>query len=231
MSDHHPMDRVSARRGIAMKMHASCIRLPISVTATLLAMTLVAVATGCRRDPQLAVYLDAVNSEKRMLEDRLYELQHKYDEAQKELERLKESGAESRPSRRERARTEPRRTVDELPPPKVKLPTDDSGDDLDLRPPTIDPGQPSKPDQSATPRRSTGETVSRREVRTEFPSGKPKVARIVIDPDQTEGVDRDGRVGDDGLRLALLPLDDQGKFIHEAAPVTVELYDPRDPAE
>jgi len=207
-----------------------------SVAAACIVVGLFAlVAAGCRRDPQLAVYLDAVNAEKRMLEDRLYELQHKYDEAQRELEQLKE-GQAGGPSRRSTTRSAPRpakpRSVDELPPPKIELPPGAGGDDddLDLRPPSIDPGEPSKKSgQSSTSQPRRGQTVSMRSDASS--STAPHVARIMIDPAQTQGVDRDGRPGDDGLRLALLPLDADGRFVPRAAPLTVELYDEGDSTE
>ena len=47
-------------------------------------------AVGCRKDPYMDAYFELLNSEKRVLEDRLYELEYDYQKALKELEEYRD---------------------------------------------------------------------------------------------------------------------------------------------
>ncbi|MEE2641263.1 MAG: hypothetical protein VX768_11600 [Planctomycetota bacterium] len=53
-----------------------------------------------------------------------------------------------------------------------------------------------------------------------------EVKAIEIDPHLTRGFDSHGKSGDDGIVVALKPVDKQGDFLPIAAPVTVSLIDP-----
>ena len=48
-------------------------------------------AVGCRRDPYMDAYFEMLNAEKRVLEDRLYEVQYDYEQALAELETCRNS--------------------------------------------------------------------------------------------------------------------------------------------
>ena len=48
---------------------------------------------GCRRDPYTDVYFEMLNAEKRVLEDRLNELEYRHEIALKELETCNSKGS------------------------------------------------------------------------------------------------------------------------------------------
>lgn len=53
-----------------------------------------------------------------------------------------------------------------------------------------------------------------------------EVSSIDIDTLMTRGFDSHGKTGDDGLLVAIRPLDESGQFVPIAAPVTISLIDP-----
>ena len=239
------MDEVEKRRGNAMALR----------TAGWIGL-IVAAAAGCRRDPHLDVYLDALSAEKRMLEDRIYELERKVDQAEAEIRRLRGDAAKGARDGDRAPRGAPEDgPIEELPPPKVDLlpgrsdkgePSDDESMPGDLRPPVIEPGEPQpvpKPGKGASSRTRRDRTVSSTLRRGAgglgsglaaagpAPAGRRRAVSIAVDPQHTRGVNRDGRPGDDGLKLTLVPTDASGQFVPEAAPVVVELYEEADPSE
>ena len=96
---------------------------------------LMVMLAGCRQDPYMQVYIDSLNAEKRMLEDRVYELEYNYEQKLCELEASRQKPADdtdSSPSiRRDAQPTRPR-------PPRNGMPPGSP----DLSPPTVEPGTP-----------------------------------------------------------------------------------------
>ncbi len=183
-------------------------------------LSLLLVAAGCRRDPALHVYIDEINAEKRLLENRLNELQFELEAKEKELERYRrlagdeEDGSDA--SRRSGARSIPRL---ELPPPRRSRDREDESEeespDLELTPPMIEPGE--KTGDRGRPHAAPASTS------TQSPAGT--IARLVIDVEASEGVDLDRVPGDDGMRVVLQTLDGEGRYRPLPAPIEVELFE------
>lgn len=181
------------------------------------------VATGCRRDAYVDTYLDMLNAEKRALEDRLYELEYDYEQAQQELEKLRASktggGDEGRADV-----GEPVEEPDFLP--EIELP------------PGLD-GESEEPDVSVPPETATTGTHPIADVRNvgrhvgHPAASEPSTAElderidyVYINPRLTGGEDFDQQAGDDGLAVMIEPRNKDGIFVPKPAPVTIVLLDP-----
>jgi hypothetical protein len=195
-------------------------------------------------------YYEMLNSEKRVLEDRLYEAEYNYEQALKELETLRTSHAEpaatdasekptspppSGPEFRAPLRGEsaaPSKANVEAPeipdgPPKVELPP---GFEDDARKPTPSSvirkaalrteAETLKP---ATPRKPLGDEELAAAV---IAALDQHVDHIHINPRVTTGIDLDGHPGDDGILAVIEPRNKSGQFLAAPGAVTIALIDP-----
>jgi hypothetical protein len=175
--------------------------------------------TGCRRSPHMDAYLDMLNAEKRVLEDRLYELEYDYEQALEELEAVRaQDGAEGESPQVDD--DEPTEEPDALP--EIQLPPgfDEGADDA----------------AGGTLLRSTSTAVDGRRIETgNRDSGHgsaadavadKRVEYIYINPRLTKSEDFDSRPGDDGLTVMIEPRNKNGQFVPKPAPVAIVLLDP-----
>ena len=185
---------------------------------TIGSLSLLLAAAGCRRDPALQVYIDQMNAEKRMLENRLNELQFELEAKERELDRYRRLAGEeiSEQDRSERSRPVPRL---ELPAPRRREREEQDEDsdvpDLDLSPPMIDPGE-----KTGEQRRSSTSVAS-----TRTSSQAKGIVRLSIDRNRTGGVDRDALPGHDAMRVVLQTLDADGNYQPIPAPIELELLE------
>ncbi len=132
----------------------SCRHLGVSKcrSARIFALALLAIAaSGCRQNPRLQVYIDNVNAEKRVLEDKLYDLQDDYQAKVEEIEKLRKEI--------KRLRKNNGTTTDEdaapAPFPLFPRPKKTKAPDIEgLAPPVVEPGEPAAP--STTKKKKAG---------------------------------------------------------------------------
>jgi hypothetical protein len=107
---------------------------------TLLFAVTLTLAIGCQTSPRVSSHIEMLNSEKRVLEDELYELEYDYEDALDEIDQLKSENARLRqipgassvaPTTRPSRRTE--------------SPKKSTSPNLDLAPPMIDEGMLTEP--------------------------------------------------------------------------------------
>ena len=187
-------------------------------------------------------YLDMQNSEKRVLEDRVYQLEYDYEKALKELKACRaklgiedKDGAKGNGSKtgKEKKKTLPEIIPeDSQEPPKVELP----------------PGfnEPDGKQTSTTPKRRG--TADRAEGKVALasastdaePESEPEAATtddaqadatervdyIFLNPRLTRGQDFDQQPGDDGLGVLVEPRSKEGHFVPQPAKVSIVLLDP-----
>lgn len=193
-------------------------------------IALLGVLAGCRQDPRVNAHIELLNAEKRKLEDHVYELEYEYEQAQEELqeiqrenERLRErlaggSGRWDEGSREE----EPSGDID-LSPPVIELPTDSAPpEDLELKPPDVDPGVPGEP-TIELPR--SGASEGERETLSVLDLSDPEITHIAVDDRLTGGINLDRRPGDDGLVVVFQPRNGKENYVPLAGPVSVVLLD------
>ncbi len=181
---------------------------------------LAVLAAGCRRDPYMDSYLDTLNAEKRALEDQIYDLQFDYEQAVRELEQCRKQLGTTRPS--------PAGRDNRLSPPSVVVPDDQEPEvpgDIDLSPPTIDPGTPTDP-EVADPAAGENIPVPNADDNASASDASDRVHAIVLNAAQTGGADFDGQPGDDGLRVTIEPRDADGRYVEHLGSVAVVLLDP-----
>ena len=191
---------------------------------TIVCIFLAITTTACSRGPKLSVYLDEINAEKRMLEDRLNEMQFELQEKDQQLKRYQEQ-LESPLHLREETDGRDSNV------PRLEIPATGSGlpdGGIDLSPPTIDPGDRSDLDKptsdSAYRDDSSGSTFGTIGLNANVDS----VFDFALDLDGTGGVSLDSIAGDDGLQVTIEPRDRSGEFIAIATPIEIELFDSQD---
>jgi hypothetical protein len=183
---------------------------------------------GCRRDPYVDAYFDMLNAEKRILEDRLYEAEYKYEQAQRRLEACRTKPA---PGRSDSLRDQDDRRV-----PPVELP---DLPEVEL-PPGFSQRAPFWPPERLRPV-GTGVlpvTIARSDrdgsahpepLAAAVSSPQPldeHVVAIHLNPRATGGIDLDGVPGDDGLSVLIEPRNAQGQFVAQPAALSIVLLDP-----
>lgn len=107
---------------------------------------------GCQGNPRTYKYIEAMNAERRALEDRVYELEYELQTLDEELAQVEEENAELRD---ELGKKKPSASRSSAP---RRLEVDRSGAappvDVDLEPPSVDPGAPEEPAMQEPPRES-----------------------------------------------------------------------------
>lgn len=174
---------------------------------------------GCRAHQLRDAYIiEAFSAEVRVLEDKLYEYDHRLDL----IERRLEDGPPA-----PRADLEPRAPRPSTPRPAA--PRRAAPDDIpDLSPPEIDPGSPATPDDllpdgaQYLPSGTSAQPASQRTNRS-----RPldlHLARIEISP-FTRALDTDRLPGADGIELIVVPLNMDGEVVPPTGKLTVVVVD------
>ena len=189
-------------------------------------------------------YLDMQNSEKRVLEDRIYQLEYDYEKAMKELKacraKLGIDGQDGGKESGQKTGKEKKKTLQEIipeesqEPPKVEMPPGFNGPDgkqtstapkrrvtasradgkVALASATAEAAEDSESEQDATT--TDGE-----------PGDAPeRVEYIFLNPRLTGGQDFDQQPGDDGLGVLIEPRNKKGHFVPQPARISIVLLDP-----
>ncbi len=183
-------------------------------------------------------YLDMQNSEKRVLEDRVYQLEYDYEKALKELKacraKLGIDDQEGAKGNGQKTGKEKKKTLQEIipeesqEPPKVEMPPGFNSPD----------GKQTStaPKRRATANRAEGQVAlasatadaepkSEQDVAT--PADAPeRVEYIFLNPRLTGGQDFDQQPGDDGLGVLIEPRSKEGHFVPQPAKISIVLLDP-----
>jgi hypothetical protein len=198
-------------------------------------------AAGCRKDPYLDAYMDMLNTEKRQLEDRIYQLEYDYEKALQELEacraKLKDTGQngdKATPSKTSKPKDRKKTLRDIIPEenldlPKIELPEGLRGPGekqtshpVELRPPdNADEGQVAV--ALATSEVDPDDETAAAAASADAPN---RVAYIYLNPRLTGGQDFDRQPGDDGLTVLIEPRDRDGQFVPQPAKISIVLIDP-----
>jgi hypothetical protein len=183
-------------------------------------------STGCRRDPYMQVYIDNLNAEKRMLEDRVYELEYNYESKLCELEEARQQQPDKSQSGSSRLRDskppEPRRPSNGMPP---GIP--------DLSPPSVDPGTLQGDEPAGDEEEGLGPLQLEMGEETEKINGEiptipddVSVTHLYLHPALTGGDNMDDQPGDDGVSVAFEPRNQGNEFVPVPGRVSVVLLDP-----
>ena len=187
---------------------------------------LMVMLAGCRQDPYMQVYIDSLNAEKRMLEDRVYELEYNYEQKLCELEASRQKPADDTDSSpsilRDAQPTRPRPPRNGMPP---GIP--------DLSPPTVEPGTPAgrqsrnggDEEEDAPPPLELEMGEETDEIKPEVPEDAT-VTHLYLHPALTGGDNLDDEPGDDGVSVAFEPRNERSQFVPLAGRVSVVLLDP-----
>ncbi len=192
---------------------------------------------GCRKDPYMDAYFEMLNSEKRVLEDRLYELEYDHQKALKEL-------AQYRSGEKKATNTAPQPEPEPDSEPNQPPAGGDDGDvelevpDIEL-PPGFESGHKQNPQdpvfRTASAAKQRGDPAARRDAdklsdrelaETIVAALDPDVDYVYIDPRSTGSGDFDERPGDDGLDVVIEPRNKHGCFVAESGALTIVLLDP-----
>ncbi len=181
---------------------------------------------GCRRDPYMQVYLDNLNAEKRMLEDRVYELEYNYEQKLQELEsvRGKKSPEDRGESRlRDSSSTGSGRRTGDMPP---GIP--------DLSPPSVEPGTPAGDGQKPTEddddlgplQLEMGEETEKINAKSPPLPKDANVTHLYLNPAMTGGDELDDSPGDDGVSVVFEPRNAKNQYVPVPGRVSIVLLDP-----
>ena len=207
---------------------------------------------GCHKNPRMQIYIDSLNAEKRILEDKLYDLQFDCEAKEEEIEQLRKQLARLQGGAKAPAGPSTGSAPgSQLPlgnPPKPTKPAKKPSSILDLVPPKIEPGQttesPSKGKSNTNkkqsideapappknilqpPKLDMGKGADSDQTNSASPSNGSPVAHIELDPSLTGGLNTDGKPGDDGLRIVLQPRSADGNYLPEPGAVSAVLLDP-----
>ena len=211
--------------------------------APLLAAAVLSVLSlGCRNDPYKDAYVEMLNAEKRVLEDRLYDAQYDYEQALAELEAARgdtkngrkpasrKRATESEPPLTEPAEGESRedsgvpKEAPELP--KIELPPGvEEGKRRSSSPTVMRPASAVKGESPVVTAKKR--PLSADELAAAIVSAlDQRVESIHLNPRLTGGADFDGEPGDDGICVLVEPRNRSGGFVPEPARVSIVLLDP-----
>ena len=203
---------------------------------TLILVLVCSTLFGCRRDPYVDVYFDMLNTEKRLLEDRLFEAEYNYERALRELQacRTKSAPSRARETRDEDDRRAPPIEAPDLP--EIELPPGFSSSDVrwsDRRARPVGTGvAPRFSDQFSDPS-DQGEIVRSGRDRADpappagtRPPADQRVVAIDLNARRTGGIELDGMPGDDGISVLIEPRNAAGQFVAKSAAISIVLLDP-----
>jgi hypothetical protein len=195
-------------------------------------------ACGCCRHPRVDVYIEALNAEKRALEDQIYELEYECELAAQELAAYRGEDDQRR-GRPERPTTDAggqKEQVDDaydLVPPSIEPGVPELPDiELPMSPPDSAPDSPpgraadSPPDRAAD---SPPPNAAQGEGPVQLEPSEPadtRVARIVLNPRYTGGESFDERPGDEGVSVLIEPRNTAGQLVPVAGPISIAVLDP-----
>ena len=176
---------------------------------------------GCHRRRAHDIYLELLNAEKRVLEDRLYEAEDNYQRALRELKacHAREADAEPPPA----APRKPPPRPEEPPLPEIEFPPgfgDSFGASSDTPPIRLATlGVPENaqlpPDRNASA-----------DQRLDPPPVDQRVVAITLDPAGTGAMDLDGSAGDDALSVLIKPRNELEQYVAKPGRVNIVLLDP-----
>lgn len=174
---------------------------------------------GCRSQLRDAYIIEAFSAEVRVLEDQLYDFDHRLDRIERRLESqaAAPAAAPSRP-----APPPPQRRTRPADVPPVDVP--------DLTPPDIEPGVPATPgmddgeDELDFDEPSVGVRSTSGRLASTTPSD-PTVARLEISP-FTRAADLDDVPGIDGVELIVTPFNAAGEIVPPDGELKVVVLDP-----
>ena len=205
-------------------------------------------SSGCRHSPYLNSHVQLMNAEKRAIEDQLYDLEFEFEDAMKEVNKLRlendrlraNSGLPSAEPGRSRTRGDRSSTPDLSPPmiepgslePRIEMPAEPPANDLPTpTPATPPPGRPAIPPM---PPQSSGKSRDQKaRVSVEAPNhtltlepADPRVTHIFLNQLLTGGSDFDREPGDDGIVVVIEPRNRDEAFVPLAGPISVVVLDP-----
>lgn len=175
--------------------------------AAALVLLLLGCLSGCRRNPFMDTYVEAMNAEYRALEDRYYDLQFDYEAKLAELESLR------------RRQGQPTREAADSPRPGARR--DPDNDSPDFRPPEVDPGfpvPPGSPEPAAAERSATSDDS--RITQLDFSISPPSDS-------STADSSTPGASFGEALGLTVEPRNSAGRLVPEPGRITVVVVDPR----
>jgi len=203
----------------------------------LAALVLAAWSLGCRSDPYRDAYLEMLNAEKRVLEDRLYESEYNYEQALNELKASQASAKDVRkPASRTRSGGTERpliETEDDEPHEAPELPTIELPPGVEegkrrragATPTAARPGAPVVTASAVKPAKSR--PLSEDELAAAIVSAlDQRVETIHLNSRRTRGIDFDGKPGDDGIAVLIEPRNRRGGVVPEGGRISIVLLDP-----
>ena len=179
--------------------------------------------TGCGTKRQQSQSIDALHKELRWQEDQIYQLQDAIEEYQQALANCRAGGRSSSNSPSRFSPT-PARPSDNVPSGVPQLPEVELGepDDAGSLPPIE-----STPLLEDTP---PSNFPSRNDAPKPIDMGSAEVREIRLHAVLTGGIDRDGLPGDEGIQVAIEPLDDRGRVVAASGAIAIALMDHTLPA-
>jgi outer membrane murein-binding lipoprotein Lpp len=188
---------------------------------------------GCKSDPAM----DLLQSELRVLEDHVYELEDLNKQKQAELESARRENNTLRKNlSKANGSSNYSDSHNDLGSPSLNPPNIDPGN---LAPPAIELPAPSDieipsaneaapaaaPNELPLPALPSGPAAYNSSQPEKQGSPDDEVVRIRIDPRLTGGYDFDGKPGDEGLLVVIEPQNEQGLYVPKAGPLSIVVID------
>ncbi len=200
---------------------------------------------GCRRNAYQDTYIEALNAEKRLLEDHMYDLEYEVKARNDRIRALENQVArlngrgDSSPSLNNGSGSGSVLNGSDDGGPSPTPPAGDGPDvtppSIDLSPPTIEGGTPVGPEVLKSGKKpadpSKIKKVDYQEPAPYEPPRDQRVTHVVIDPLQSGGHNFDQVPGPDGIAVVFQPRNLADEFIDQAGEVSVAAVDPELPQE
>jgi len=186
-----------------------------------LIIALLTLMTGClgRTPPNVRVSLDQMQAELMAVEDRYYELEYKYKLAEQELAACRGKKGEDCPVPKSSGEYYDIEMGTESDPVII-----DSSPGVEFNPESYEVIESPQIEPRNFEGSSTGgELRSHQSAAANYTAD---VTHILLVPQQTGGLDRDGDLSDDGIIVTLLPQDANEQAVIKSAPVMVSVIDP-----
>jgi hypothetical protein len=181
-------------------------------------------ACGCCRSSRLDPYIDAMNAERRALEDELYDLEYRHEMLTEELatcrrENKQLRGEPAEPPTREQEREGPGADINGLAPPVI----DPGLQDPDSPQPGGAGGPTPAPQaEPANEGQGSGKTAAPADTR---------VTHIVLNPRYTGGRSLSDQPGYENLSVLVEPRNESGQYVPQAGRISIALLDPTQEGE